>query len=78
MSSFSAMRLFLALRLTSVRLIAHVTMPLATIIMVAANTIHPPQPTCGTNSRISTRKASSVTNSVGKVKIRSARRYRGE
>jgi hypothetical protein len=78
MSSFSAMRLFLALRLTRVRLIAHVTMPLATMIMVAPSTIHPPQATCGTNSRMSTRKASRETRSVGKVKISSARRYRGE
>jgi hypothetical protein len=74
MSSFSAIRFFLALRLTSVRLIAHVTMPLATMIMVAAKTIHPPHATCGTNSRMSTRKASSETRSVGKVKINSARR----
>ena len=72
------MRLFLAFRLTSVRLIAQVTIPLATIMMVAASTIHPPQATCGTNSRMSTRKASSVTSRVGNVKIRSARRYRGE
>jgi hypothetical protein len=68
------MRFFLALRLTSVRLIAHVTIPLATIMIVAPKTIHPPQPTCGTNSRISTRKASSDTKRVGKVKMSSARR----
>jgi hypothetical protein len=75
MSSFSAIRLFLALRLTNVRLIAHVTMPLATMRMVAAKTTHPPQATCGTNSKISTRKASSVTSSVGKVNISSPKRY---
>jgi CBS-domain-containing membrane protein len=69
MLSFSAMRLFLALRLTSVRLMAQVTMPLATMMMVAARTIHPPQATCGTKSKMSTRKASSETRSVGKVKM---------
>lgn len=77
-SSFSAIRLFLALRLTSVRLMAHVTIPLATMRMVAPSTIHPPHPTCGTNNKISTRKASNDTRSVGNVKINNARRYRGE
>jgi hypothetical protein len=57
---------------------AHVTMPLATMMMVAASTIHPPQATWGTKSRISTRKARSDTRSVGKVKISSASKYRGE
>jgi len=78
MSAFSAIRLFLALRLTRVRLIAQVTTPLATIRMVAARTIHPPHAMCGTNSRMSTKKASSDTSSVGNVKINKARRYRGE
>lgn len=72
------MRFFLALRLTKVLLIAQVTTPLATIMMVAASTIHPPHATCGTNSRISTKKASSETSSVGNVSINRARRYRGE
>lgn len=74
MSSFSAMRLLRALRLTSVRLIAQVTIPLATIMMVAPSTIHPPHPTCGTNSKISTRKASSETRRVGNVNMSRARR----
>jgi hypothetical protein len=68
------MRLFLALRLTKVLLIAHVTIPLAVMMMVAAKTIHPPHAMCGTKSRMSTRKASSETRSVGKVRIRRASR----
>lgn len=74
MSSFSAMRFLRAFRLTSVLRMAHVTIPLATIMMVAAKTIQPPQATCGTKSRMSTRKASSETRRVGKVKMSRARR----
>jgi hypothetical protein len=44
------------------------------MIMVAAKTIHPPHAMCGTNSRMSTRKASSETKSVGNVRIKRARR----
>jgi hypothetical protein len=44
------------------------------MIMVAARTIHPPQATCGTKSKMSTRKASSDTNRVGNVRISKARR----
>jgi hypothetical protein len=53
---------------------AQVTTPLATMIIVAARTIHPPHARCGTNSRISTRNASNETSSVGKVKMSSASR----
>jgi hypothetical protein len=78
MSGFSAILFFRAFRLTKVRLIAHVTTPLATMMMVAARTIHPPHAICGTNSKISTKKASRDTRRVGNVRIRRARRYRGE
>ena len=48
------------------------------MMIVAASTIHPPHAICGINSRISTRKASRVMRRVGKVKIKSASRNRGE
>jgi len=78
MSLFSSILFFLAFRLTSVRLIAQVSTLHTVMMIVAASTIHPPQAICGINSRISTRKASSVMRSVGKVKIKSASRNRGE
>jgi len=53
---------------------AQVTIPLATIMTVAARTIHPPHAMCGTKSRISTRKARSETRRVGKVRINRASR----
>jgi hypothetical protein len=53
---------------------AQVTIPLATMMMVAARTIHPPHAMCGTKSSISTRKARSETRRVGKVRISKARR----
>jgi hypothetical protein len=67
-----------AFRLTSVLRIAHVTTLEATIKMVAPSTIQPPHCRCGTKSSISTRKARSVTRRVGTVKMRRARRYRGD
>jgi hypothetical protein len=57
---------------------AHVTTPDAVIRIVEAKTIHPPQARCGTKSRMSTRKASSVTRRVGKRSIRRPSRYRAE
>jgi hypothetical protein len=78
MSAFSAMRFLRAFLLTSVRRMAHVTTLDATMRIVAASTIQPPHSTCGTNRRISTRKARRVTSSVGMVRIRRARRKRGE
>ena len=78
MSAFSAMRFLRAFLLTSVRRIAHVTTLDATIRIVAASMIQPPHSTCGTKRRISTRKARRVISSVGMVRIRRARRKRGE
>jgi hypothetical protein len=57
---------------------AQVTMLEPMMRMVAPKTIHPPHCMCGTNRRMSTRKASRVTSRVGKVRMRRARRYRGE
>jgi hypothetical protein len=57
---------------------AQVTTPQDTRIMVEASTIHPPHFRCGTKSRISTRNARRVTSSVGRRRMRSARRKRGE
>jgi len=78
MSLFSSILFFLAFRLTSVLLIAQVSTLHTVIMIVAASTIHPPHAICGINSRMSTRKASSVMRSVGNVKIKSASRNRGE
>jgi len=78
MSLFSSILFFLAFRLTKVRLIAQVSTLQTVIMIVAASTIHPPHAICGINNRISTRNASSVMRSVGNVKIKSARRNRGE
>ena len=47
-------------------------------MMVAPRTTHPPHAICGTKSKMSTKKASSETNNVGKVNISRASRYRGE
>lgn len=66
------MRFLRAFRLTRVRRMAQVTTPEATMRMVAASTIQPPHWVCGTNSKMSTRKARSVTKRVGMVKMRSA------
>jgi hypothetical protein len=57
---------------------AHVTTLDATMRIVAASMIQPPHSTCGTKRRISTRKARRVISSVGMVRIRRARRKRGE
>lgn len=46
--------------------------------MVAASTIQPAHCKCGTNSRISTRKARRVTRSVGRRRMSKASRNRGE
>lgn len=73
-SAFSAMRFFLAFLETSVLRIAQVTIPDATMMIVAASTIQPPHDTCGTKIKMSTRNASNETRSVGKDKIRSASR----
>lgn len=78
MLSFSAIRFFLAFRLTNVLLIAHVKTLHAVMMIVAASTIQPPQAICGMNSRISTRNASSVIKRVGNVRINSAKRNLGE
>jgi len=78
MSLFSSILFFLAFLLTKVRLIAQVSTLQTVMMIVAASTIHPPHAMCGINSRISTRNASRVMRSVGKVKIKSARRNRGE
>ncbi|KAI6951535.1 hypothetical protein KC348_g44 [Hortaea werneckii] len=72
------MRFLRAFLLTSVLRMAQVTTEDAMMRMVAASTIHPPQFICGTNRRMSTKKARRVTRSVGMVRIRRARRYRGE
>lgn len=77
-SAFSAILFLRALRDTKVLLIAHVTIPDATIRIVAARTIHPPHCMCGTKSRMSTRKARRETRRVGNERINNARRYRGE
>lgn len=78
MSGFSAILFFLAFLLTRVRRIAHVRMLHAHIKIVAAKTIQPPHSKCGMNSRMSTKKASRVMSKVGKLRISSQRRYRGE
>jgi hypothetical protein len=78
MSEFSAILLFLAFLLTSVLLIAHVSTLHAVIMIVAANTIHPPHAMCGMNSKMSTKNASRVMRRVGKVSIRSASKNLGE
>lgn len=78
MSAFSAMRFLRAFLLTSVLRMAQVTTEDAMMRMVAASTIHPPQFICGTNRRMSTRKARRVTRRVGMVRMRRARRYLGE
>jgi hypothetical protein len=78
MSAFSAMRFLRAFLLTSVRRIAQVTTLDATMRIVAASMIQPPHSTCGTKSRMSTRKAKRVMSKVGMVRIRRARRKRGE
>jgi hypothetical protein len=57
---------------------AQVTTPQEVRMMVAARTIQPPHPRCGTKSKISTRNARRVTSSVGSNKMRSANRNRGE
>lgn len=57
---------------------AHVTTPQETRTMVAARTIHPPHCKRGTKRRISTRKASRETRTVGRRRMSKARRYRGE
>jgi hypothetical protein len=72
------MRFLRAFLLTSVRRMAHVTTLDATMRIVAASMIQPPHSTCGTKRRISTRKARRVISSVGMVRIRRARRKRGE
>ena len=53
---------------------AQVSIPQATISRVAARTIQLPQRICGTNKRISTRKASNVTSRVGSWSMRRTKR----
>ena len=77
-SAFSAILFFRAFLLTSVLRIAHVTMPLAAIRIVEANTIHPPHPRCGTNNKISTKKASRVISKVGSNSMIKASKNLGE
>ncbi|KAI7456578.1 hypothetical protein KC368_g70 [Hortaea werneckii] len=55
------MRFLRAFLLTSVLRMAQVTTEDAMMRMVAASTIHPPQFICGTNRRMSTKKARRVT-----------------
>jgi len=74
MSAFSAIRFLRAFLLTRVLRIAHVTTLDAMMRIVAASTIQPPHAICGTNSRMSTKKAKRVTRRVGMVKISRARR----
>lgn len=78
MSAFSAIRFLRAFLLTRVRRIAQVTTLDATMRIVAASMIQPPHSTCGTNSRMSTKKARRVMSRVGMVRMRRARRKRGE
>lgn len=74
MSAFSAIRFLRAFLLTSVLRMAQVTTLEAMIRMVAASTIQVPHCICGTNSKMSTKKARRVTRRVGMVKISRARR----
>jgi len=48
------------------------------MMSVAAKTIQPPQARLGIKSKMSTRNARRVTSRVGNVRMRRARRYRGE
>lgn len=77
-SAFSARRLWRALRETSIRRMAHVTMPQNAWTTVEPRTNQPPQLRWGTNMRMSTRKASKVTRKVGKRTTSSAMWKRDE
>ena len=57
---------------------AHVMMPEIATKMTEPRTIQPPHCTCGTNSSISTRKASKVIRKVGRRRMNSPSRYRAE
>lgn len=72
------MRLWCALRLSRALRMPQVTMPLMAMMIVAANTSQPPHCTCGTNSRISTRKARRLSKKVGSMRIIRISKYRGE
>ncbi|KAL9100561.1 MAG: hypothetical protein Q9163_004073, partial [Psora crenata] len=71
-------RLFLVHEIHMVLRIAHVTIPLASIRIVEAKTIHPPQATWGTKSKMSIRKARRVRSNVGIEIMSMEMRYRGE
>src|SRR4051812_5307616 len=72
------MRRFLAFRLTKVLLIAHDTIPLAAIRIVAAKTMYDPHAMCGTKSRTSIRNERSEVIKVRILRMKIPRRYRGE
>jgi hypothetical protein len=57
---------------------AHETMPLAAIRIVAARTRYEPHAICGTKSRTSIRKAKRDTIKVRMLSMNIASRYRGE
>jgi hypothetical protein len=72
------MRRFLAFLLTKVLRIAHETIPLAAMRIVAARTRYDPHAICGTKSKTSMRKERRASTRVRMLSIKIPSRYLGE